>query len=55
MATITINLTLKQAENLCIMMAKADPFGIWTGDVLRQIDETAKKHIHEMMAEKEKA
>jgi hypothetical protein len=55
MSTITINLTLKQAENLCIMMSKSDPFGIWTGDILRQIDETAKKHIHEMMAEKEKA
>jgi hypothetical protein len=55
MATITINLTLKQAENLCIMMAKSDPFGIWTGDILQQVNETAKKHIHEMMAEKEKA
>jgi hypothetical protein len=55
MSTISINLSLKQAENLCIMMAKSDPFGIWTGDILRQIEETAKKHIHEMMAEKEKA
>ena len=55
MSTISINLSLKQAENLCIMMSKADPFGIWTGEPLKQIDEKAKKLIHEMMAEKEKA
>ena len=55
METITITLTLKQAENLCIMMCKSDPFGIWTGEPLKQIDAKAKQLIHDKIAEKEKA
>lgn len=53
MASIDIKLSLKEAEILCIILTKSDPFGIFSGAVVKRIDDEAKKKIHEMMKEKE--
>lgn len=45
MPTITITLTLKEAETLCIAMRKVDPFGVFAGGVVRRIDEAARKSL----------
>lgn len=47
MPTITITLTLKEAETLCIAMRRVDPFGVFGGDIIKRIDAAAREILQE--------
>lgn len=54
MPPITITLSLKEAETLCIAMSKVDPFGVFSGAVVKRIDEAARKSLEGMKPSTEK-
>lgn len=40
--TISLALSLREAEAVCRFLTKADPLGVYTGGVVRRIDEEAR-------------
>ena len=53
MVTITVTLTLKQAEAICMAVSKVDPYGVYSCDVVKKIDTIAKEEMAKISAEKE--
>lgn len=45
MITLSILITLKEAEAACLIMRKGDPFGVFTGELLKRIETEARDKI----------
>ena len=51
--TIPLSLSLKEAESVCMFLTKADPLGVYTGGVVRRIDETARNSMEAIIKNNE--
>jgi hypothetical protein len=54
MQTITVTMTLQEAKNACMIMSKADPLGVFTGELLRRIDGAGQKAFELSVKDAEK-
>jgi hypothetical protein len=45
MQTITIQMTLEEVRNACMIFSRADPMGVFTGALLKRIDTAARAAV----------